>query len=592
MNFLHKTFYYLSFISSCLLIFNMNAQTISCADHNPHEPDDQIITSVGNLKVIDFQSVPVVIDVNETFYYEIELDAKIDSIVVEDLFGSLDVSFRDDGILNDRIADDLIYSSKSFDANRITTFDLDRINLTTNGKFFRFQNFKLYQQGESTDIEIDIGAGTRLQNLDNIEIPEVKELDDNIQVTEYVINVKHKYEYGGSRIPQFLYADTMRAIIGQLVEKGNHFILHNYTNPTPGAPGGSHSNYNNKTKGIGLPVKTSIHDFESRLDLFFTYSAATGTSLLIHELLHRYCAYIQDLNLANNGSHWDVMQRPSNGFGIGPVASSFQEMGKDTFKLIDAIAYEYSDLELYLSGLIPIDSVTFPIVYLANATRIAREVYSGNLDSISKDEFLSTMGERMPTFEEKNKNMIVIVISKDLLSSAELAYFHYGAKSVESTEMESFPIEGIASRTVFSASNGRQTINTKLRFVDKDNDGYNFFHDCDDSNPEINPSREDIPNNGIDEDCNGSDSISTSATNSRHIHLKLFPNPTFDYLNIQFNDGKQHLFKIFDMNGRLILSSELRGKIDLSFLEPGVYIIKTYETNNLKIKGQSYFIKM
>ena len=83
----------------------------------------------------------------------------------------------------------------------------------------------------------------------------------------------------------------------------------------------------------------------------------------------------------------------------------------------------------------------------------------------------------------------------------------------------------VIMRIVWEAQKYRENLT-----VDMDNDGFCANTDCDDNNPGINPDTLEIPNNGIDEDCDGFDLVLSN--------------------QISLNSTASPLFKVVDVLGR------------------------------------------
>ena len=113
---------------------------------------------------------------------------------------------------------------------------------------------------------------------------------------------------------------------------------------------------------------------------------------------------------------------------------------------------------------------------------------------------------------------------------------------------------------------------------DLDEDGFLFVDDCDDNNPDINPNAEEIANNGIDEDCDGMDLV-TSTHNLSDSEIKIYPNPVIDVIYIDVIGDLSFEASLFDLNGKLILTSNNNKSIKVSSIPHGTYLLEIRDKN-------------
>jgi len=109
--------------------------------------------------------------------------------------------------------------------------------------------------------------------------------------------------------------------------------------------------------------------------------------------------------------------------------------------------------------------------------------------------------------------------------------------------------------------------------VDADGDGYLSQFECNDNDANVNPSAEEIPNNGIDENCDGLDIVS-SIHHLASATLNIYPNPTSDFINIQIDEHLDFRLDLFDLNGKLIQTSSNATRLSTKGIQQGTYLLE------------------
>ena len=141
-------------------------------------------------------------------------------------------------------------------------------------------------------------------------------------------------------------------------------------------------------------------------------------------------------------------------------------------------------------------------------------------------------------------------------------------------------------------------IATNAYYLDSDNDGFGDLNtsfdtcsteppmgyvinseDCDDSNENIYPGAEEIPNNGIDEDCDGMDLIIGVKENNLNHLIEVFPNPVENILTIQYDYSGEMNLQIISNDGKLLVEKTIvfaggMATFDFSELPKGVYFLR------------------
>lgn len=308
--------------------------------------------------------------------------------------------------------------------------------------------------------------------------PTLSSIAPGVQISDHVVNIRVDAVNAGAPVP----ASVLRTFYNSFADDFE-FVAVIEAVRSNNAP--FYTGVRNGTTGLGLQLfdNGGTYGSAARLQGIVQYPDDADFDLArtdnLHELAHRWMNYLTHPQLAPGRPHWPLStlaygimgwkDPDSNTWLTFPFDLAPRENG--TF-LVSATEppRTFNDLELYLMGLVPPDSVRGHVVF-ANQNQRSQLRAGGVLvdaDSIFIGEIVARDGARSPSAAAAPRTFRIatIVLSRNsLLSRDELAFYEHMAARGELRIGVSFSTGLVRGQSLpfYLATGGRASLATRLR---------------------------------------------------------------------------------------------------------------------------------
>ena len=322
--------------------------------------------------------------------------------------------------------------------------------------------------------------GNLFINVKDATVPEVlpSALSATAQHTGRVFNLQHEELLLGGALPP----DVIQSFYQRFPDDHDFIAV---VEQVESFNNRSYRSVRNDTHGVGLPIfdHGTPYDSPARLQGIISFPISTffdlGETAASHEIGHRWINFLDYPPTAQGSPHWPIsnLARGLMGFNIpgtnvgGQFPFVLTEQADGSYLLTcEGAGKEYNDLDLYLMGLLPPDSVGENFVF-SNQDQASALTCGGTLQGpvhrFGAAEVIAVDGPRLPGWPETQKEFSIatIVLSAGrLLTASEMAFFHHMAARGSATEELRFT-SGFASgmtKPFHLATGGRGTLKTLI----------------------------------------------------------------------------------------------------------------------------------
>lgn len=196
--------------------------------------------------------------------------------------------------------------------------------------------------------------------------------------------------------------------------------------------------------------------------------------------------------------------------------------------------------------------------------------------SINMNKKITTIQFTSPTHGWVSEGTNIYYTDDGLASIREFSCINLANNFIPKNDSALYLIEGSYSlvSTAFALFDMDGLGDCYYATADEDMDGYIAANDCDDTNPFVYPGAIEIPNNGIDEDCDGEDLVLVSDEQLHTNSIGVYPNPVSDLLLITLPEGVDYHIHFYNVLGQTITEGINTKQINTNTLPNGIYFME------------------